>query len=89
MKKNNIIKGIFFAGTLFLGVSCTHLNEEILDGVVVSEDGGGGTVNPVAFLVVPRFVAAVAIFPIINWLASLIGIASCYVTASMVKEVEM
>ena len=50
MKKNNIIKGIFFAGTLFLGVSCTQLNEEILDGVIVSEGGSGGTVNPVAFL---------------------------------------
>lgn len=50
MKKNNIIKGIFFAGTLFLGVSCTQLNEEILDGVVVSESAGGGSVDPVAFL---------------------------------------
>ncbi len=45
-------------------------------------------VDPVAFLVVPRFVAAVAIFPIINWLASLIGIASCFVTASMVTDIQ-
>lgn len=50
MKKINIIKGIFFAGTLALGVSCTNLDEEVLDGYVVPEKAGEGAIDPVQFL---------------------------------------
>jgi len=32
MKRNNIIKSVLFVSTLILGVSCTNLEEEILDG---------------------------------------------------------
>jgi hypothetical protein len=32
MKRYNIIKSVLFVSTLFLGVSCTNLDEEILDG---------------------------------------------------------
>ncbi len=45
-------------------------------------------VDPMAYLVVPRFVAAVLLFPLINWLASLIGIMSCYFTAALVTEIQ-
>ncbi|MBC7748714.1 MAG: RagB/SusD family nutrient uptake outer membrane protein [Methylotenera sp.] len=50
MKKINIIKGIFFVSTLALGVSCTNLEEEVLDGYVVPEKAEGGAINPVQFL---------------------------------------
>jgi len=50
MKKINIIKGIFFASTLALGVGCTNLDEEVLDGYVIPEKAGEGTINPVQFL---------------------------------------
>ncbi|RTZ00350.1 RagB/SusD family nutrient uptake outer membrane protein [Flavobacterium sp. RSP49] len=50
MKKINIIKGIFFVSTLALGVSCTNLEEEVLDGYVVPEKAAGGAINPVQFL---------------------------------------
>ncbi|TRX04209.1 RagB/SusD family nutrient uptake outer membrane protein [Flavobacterium gawalongense] len=43
MKRINIIKSILFAGTVVLGVSCTNLDEEVLDGVVI----GGGATAPV------------------------------------------
>lgn len=50
MKRINIIKGIFFASTLALGVSCTNLDEEVLDGYVVPEKAGEGAIDPVQFL---------------------------------------
>jgi hypothetical protein len=50
MKRINIIKGILLTSTIVLGVSCTNLDEEVLDGVVVSTDGGG-TVNASSLLV--------------------------------------
>lgn len=37
-------------------------------------------VNPIEYLVVPRFLAAVIFTPIVIWLASLIAIASSYIT---------
>nr|WP_315182195.1 RagB/SusD family nutrient uptake outer membrane protein [uncultured Flavobacterium sp.] len=49
MKRNNIIKSIFFVGTMVLGVSCTNLDEEVLDGVVL-DNTGGGTVNSASLL---------------------------------------
>lgn len=50
MKRINIIKSIFFVSTIALGVSCTNLEEEVLDGYVVPEKAGGGTIDPVQFL---------------------------------------
>lgn len=41
MKRINIIKSVFFASTLILGVSCTNLDEEILDGVPAAGNNGG------------------------------------------------
>jgi hypothetical protein len=32
MKRNNIIRSVLFVSTIILGVSCTNLDEEILDG---------------------------------------------------------
>lgn len=49
MKRINIIKGILLTSTVVLGVSCTNLDEEVLDGVVVSSTGGG-TVNTASLL---------------------------------------
>ena len=49
MKTNNIIKSFLFASTLVLGVSCTNLNEEVLDGVVIG-GGASGTVNTASLL---------------------------------------
>lgn len=40
MKSINIIKSILFASTVVFGVSCTNLDEEVLDGVVISNTGG-------------------------------------------------
>jgi len=37
MKKNNFIKYSIFAGALVLGVSCTNLDEEILDATEISK----------------------------------------------------
>lgn len=50
MKRINIIKSILFVSTVVLGVSCTNLDEEVLDGVVISNTGGG-TVNTASLLV--------------------------------------
>ncbi|MFV8359622.1 RagB/SusD family nutrient uptake outer membrane protein [Flavobacterium sp. LS1P3] len=49
MKRINIIKGILLTSTIVLGVSCTNLDEEVLDGVVIS-NAGGGTVNAASLL---------------------------------------
>ncbi|MFE3869903.1 RagB/SusD family nutrient uptake outer membrane protein [Flavobacterium sp. ZS1P70] len=49
MKRNNIIKSILFASTIVLGVSCTNLDEEVLDGVVIG-NSAGGTVNSASLL---------------------------------------
>jgi starch-binding outer membrane protein, SusD/RagB family len=49
MKSKNIIKSIFFVGIVTLGVSCTNLEEEVLDGFETSNTGGGA-VNTGAFL---------------------------------------
>ena len=49
MKRINIIKSIFFVGTLTLGVSCTNLDEQVLDGFEVN-NSGSGTVNTASFL---------------------------------------
>jgi starch-binding outer membrane protein, SusD/RagB family len=49
MKKINFIKSILFTSTLLLGVSCTKLDEEILDGYN-SDTKSGGTVNSTALL---------------------------------------
>ncbi len=49
MKRINLIKSIIFSTTLVLGVSCTNLNEEVLDGVLTN-DSAGGTVNTTALL---------------------------------------
>lgn len=49
MKRINIIKGILLTSTIVLGVSCTNLDEEVLDGVVISNTGGG-TVNATSIL---------------------------------------
>ena len=46
-------------------------------------------VSPVSFLVLPRLLAALFLFPIINWLASLLGVVSCYITANMVAEIQL
>lgn len=48
MKRINIVKSIFFIGTIAFGVSCTNLDEEVLDGFVTT--GGGGNPNTGAFL---------------------------------------
>lgn len=50
MKTNNIIKGFVYLGIVSLGVSCTNLDEEILDGVAITTTGGA-TVNTSATLV--------------------------------------
>lgn len=50
MKTNNIIKGFVYLGIVSLGVSCTNLDEEILDGVAITTTGGT-TVNTSATLV--------------------------------------
>jgi hypothetical protein len=50
MKRINIIKGILLTSTIVLGVSCTNLEEEVLDGVIISNTGGG-TVNSASLLV--------------------------------------
>jgi hypothetical protein len=49
MKRNNIIKSILLTSTVVLGVSCTNLDEEVLDGVVISNTAGG-TVNSASLL---------------------------------------
>jgi hypothetical protein len=49
MKRNNIIKSILLTGTIVLGVSCTNLDEEVLDGVVIANTGGGA-VNSASLL---------------------------------------
>ena len=49
MKRINIIKSILLTSTIVLGVSCTNLDEEVLDGVVISNTGGG-TVNSASLL---------------------------------------
>ncbi len=49
MKKTNLIKSILFLGTIAFGVSCTNLDEEVLDGFV-SASGTGGNVNTGNFL---------------------------------------
>jgi hypothetical protein len=50
MKRINIIKSILLTSTVVLGVSCTNLEEEVLDGVVVANTAGG-TVNAGSLLV--------------------------------------
>ena len=50
MKRINIIKTILFAGTVVFGVSCTDLEEEVLDGVVLS-GGSSGAVNATSQLI--------------------------------------
>jgi hypothetical protein len=49
MKTSNIIKSILLTSTVVLGVSCTNLDEEVLDGVVIANTGGG-TVNAASLL---------------------------------------
>ena len=49
MKRINIIKSIFFVGTIALGVGCTNLDEEVLDGYVNSAEEGGA-INTAAIL---------------------------------------
>ncbi len=49
MKRINIIKSILFSSTIVLGVSCTNLKEEVLDGVLTTESAGG-SVNTSALL---------------------------------------
>jgi hypothetical protein len=49
MKRINIIKTILFASTVVFGVSCTDLEEEVLDGVVIT-GGSGGAVNTTSLL---------------------------------------
>jgi starch-binding outer membrane protein, SusD/RagB family len=49
MKNNNIIKSILFTSALLLGISCTNLDEEILDGYN-SDLRSGGTVNSTSLL---------------------------------------
>ena len=50
MKRINFIKSVLFTSTVLLGVSCTNLDEEVLDGVVISNTGGS-TVNSASILV--------------------------------------
>lgn len=50
MKRINIFKSILFTSTVLLGVSCTNLEEEVLDGVVL-DNTGSSTVNSAALLV--------------------------------------
>ena len=50
MKRNNIIKSILFSGTLIFSVSCTNLDEEVLDGVANQTSGSGTAVNTAALL---------------------------------------
>lgn len=50
MKRINIIKGILLSGTLVLGISCTNLEEEVLDGYAIPEDASTGAIDPVQFL---------------------------------------
>ncbi|MNF36358.1 SusD family protein [compost metagenome] len=49
MKRINIIKTILFASTVVFGVSCTNLEEEVLDGVVIT-GGADGAVNTTSLL---------------------------------------
>ncbi|WP_426095630.1 RagB/SusD family nutrient uptake outer membrane protein [Flavobacterium sp. DSR2-3-3] len=49
MKRINFIKSIFFIGTIACSVSCTNLEEEVLDGYITA-DGAGGNVNTGNFL---------------------------------------
>ena len=49
MKRINILKSIFFVGTMAFAVSCTNLDEEILDGFE-TPDGGGANINAGAYL---------------------------------------
>jgi phospholipid/cholesterol/gamma-HCH transport system permease protein len=42
-------------------------------------------VNPIEYLVVPKFLAAVIFTPVIIWLASLIAIASSYITVYLTE----
>ncbi|SDG65640.1 SusD family protein [Flavobacterium omnivorum] len=49
MKRINIIKSIFFVSTIALGVSCTNLDEEVLDGYINSSEEGGA-INTAALL---------------------------------------
>lgn len=49
MKNNNLIKGFLFVGALALGVSCTNLDEQILDGYS-NDASGNGTINTAATL---------------------------------------
>lgn len=49
MKRINIIKSILFTGTLVLGVSCTNLNEQVLDGAPLGSTASG-TVDATGFL---------------------------------------
>ena len=49
MKRNNIIKSILFTGTLVLGVSCTNLNEQVLDGNSI-DPNQGGSINTASLL---------------------------------------
>ncbi|MBC5862348.1 RagB/SusD family nutrient uptake outer membrane protein [Flavobacterium sp. K77] len=50
MRRINIIKSILFTSTVILGVSCTNLDEEVLDGVVLNNTGSS-SVNSAALLV--------------------------------------
>ncbi len=50
MKKNNLIKGFLCLSALALTVSCTNLDEEILDGVP-NNSSAGGSINTSATLV--------------------------------------
>jgi hypothetical protein len=49
MKRINIIKSIFFVGTIAFSTSCTNLDEQVLDGFVINNEASG-TVNTAAFL---------------------------------------
>lgn len=50
MRKINIITGILLSSSLLISVSCTNLDEEVLDGIVIA-DSDGGNVNTSSLLV--------------------------------------
>ena len=50
MKRKNLIKGFLYVSIISFGVSCTNLDEEVLDGKSYISSGGASNINPTAVL---------------------------------------
>ncbi|MEC4003216.1 RagB/SusD family nutrient uptake outer membrane protein [Flavobacterium sp. SUN052] len=50
MKRKNLIKGFLYLGIVSFGVSCTNLDEEVLDGQSYISSGGATNINATAVL---------------------------------------